>query len=190
LYYFFSKTRISTDSYQGFYYVGSFARDFLGANQTTSINLLLTMNGVGLPARLVPAYFSDRTFGPLNTIMPLTALSGVVLYSWIVVDTMTGVWIFAAIYGSLAAAVQGLFPAVLTSLTEDPMKAGVRAGMGFGVAGPASFSGPPLAGALIEKASGSYIYAQIFSASSMMVALLTLSICRWSLVGFKLKAKI
>lgn len=85
---------------------------------------------------------------------------------------------------------QGLFPAVLTSLTADPMKAGVRAGMGFGVAGVACFTGPPLAGALIEKGNGSYIYAQIFAGGSMLIATIALGICRWTQVGFKLKAKI
>lgn len=148
------------------------------------------MNGVGLPARIIPAYFSDKKFGPLNSIMPFAAIAGVVLYSWIAVDTVTGVWIFAVVYGVLAAGVQGLFPAVLTSLTADPMKAGVRAGMGFGVAGIACFSGPPLAGALIERGNGSYMYAQIFAGSSLLVAFMTLSICRWTQVGFKLKAKI
>ena len=148
------------------------------------------MNGVGLPARVIPAYFPDRYLGPLNLIMPFAAITGVVLYSWIAVNNVTGVWIFAAVYGVLAAVVQGLFPAVLTSLTTDPMKAAVKAGMDFGVAGIACFSGPPLAGALIEKGNGSYTYAQIFAGSSMLVAFMALSICRWTQVGFKVKAKI
>ena len=61
---------------------------------------------------------------------------------------------------------------------------------GFGVVGFASLSGPPLAGALIEKGSGSYVWAQVFAGSSMIVAFIILNICRWTQVGFKLKAKI
>jgi hypothetical protein len=122
--------------------------------------------------------------------MPFAAITGVVLFTWIAVDTVTGVWIWAVAYGILAAGMQGLFPAVLTSLTADPTKAGVRAGMGFGVAGVAGFTGPPLAGALMEKGNGFYLYAQIFTGSSMLVATMALAICRWTQVGFKLKAKI
>lgn len=77
------------------------------------------MDGVGFPARIIPAYFSDRTFGPLNSILPFAAIAGVALYSWAAVDGVTGVWFFAIVYGALAAGIQGLFPAVLTGLTRD-----------------------------------------------------------------------
>jgi MFS family permease len=176
--------------YVGFYYVGSFAREILHTSQTTNIDLLLTMNGVGVPARIIPAYFSDRTFGPLNSILPFAAIAGVVLFSWAAVDTVTGVWIFAVVYGALAAGVQGLFPAVLTSLTSEPRKQGVRTGMGFGVAGFACLSGPPIAGALIGVKEGSYLYTQVFAGSSMVAAFVMLNICRYTQVGFKLKEKI
>jgi len=174
----------------GFYYVGSFAKEILYTSQTTSIDLLLTMNGVGLNARTILGYFSDRTFGPLNSILPFAAIAGVVLFSWAAVDTVTGVWIFAVVYGALAAGVQGLFPAVLTSLTSEPRKQGVRTGVGFGVAGFACLSGPPIAGALIGVKGGSYLYAQVFAGSSMVAAFVMLNICRYTQVGFKLKAKI
>ena len=176
--------------YIGFYYVGSFGRDIIHTSQTTSINLLLAMNGIGLPARIIPAYFADKYIGPLNIIMPLTAISGVALYCWIAVDTAAGVWVFALVYGIFSAGAQGLFPAVLTNLTVDPMKTGTRTGMGYGVAGFACLSGPPIAGALIEKASGSYVYAQVFAGSSLILSFAAMSVCRWTLVGFKLKAKI
>lgn len=62
--------------YFAFYYVGSFGRNILGISQAESINNLLILNGVGLVGRLVPAYFADRYFGPLNTLIPFVCISG------------------------------------------------------------------------------------------------------------------
>lgn len=62
--------------------------------------------------------------------------------------------------------------------------------MGFGVAGFACLSGPPIAGALIDAKRGSYLYAQVFAGSSMVTAFIFLNIRRYTQVRFKLKAKI
>src|SRR2546421_2275741 len=46
----------------------SFNRNTLDTSQSTSISLLLTMNGVGLPSRPSPNFLADRLTGPLNLI--------------------------------------------------------------------------------------------------------------------------
>lgn len=176
--------------YIGFYFVGSFARDELGVSQSTSINLLLLMNGVGLPGRLIPNYYADKTVGPLNALIPFAAISCLLLYCWIAVDSVTGLWIFATAYGLFAAGIQSLFPATLTSLTTDPKRAGVRMGMVFSVVGFAVLTGPPLAGALISKGGGSYIYAQIFAGSCMVAGFATLVAARVAKAGTRLKVRV
>jgi len=100
--------------------LGSFAKSTLHAPQSTSISLLLTMNGVGLPSRLISNYLADKYFGPLNLIILGAAGSAAIMYSWIAVYSAAGMWIFSIMYGIFAAAMQGLFPATLASLTNDP----------------------------------------------------------------------
>lgn len=117
----------------GFYFIGSFGRSVLGTSQSTSISLLLVLNGVGIPARIIPAYIAQRWTGPLNLMIPTVASAGIILYCWTAVDSVTGLWIFTVAYGIAAAAIQALFPVVMTSLTKDPKKAGVRAGMAFSI---------------------------------------------------------
>ena len=80
---------------------------------------------------------------------------------------------------------ESLFPATLASLTSDLKKAGVRMGMVFSVVGFACLTGPPLAGALIQKRQGSYLYAQIFAGSVMMGGCITLMASRVSRNGWK-----
>ncbi|OAL31388.1 hypothetical protein AYO22_00980 [Fonsecaea multimorphosa] len=120
--------------YVGFFFIGSFGRDALGTSQATSINLLMVMNGVGVPSRILPAYIAQRWVGALNLMIPLVIVAGMILYCWMAVDSVTGLWIFSVAYGVVAAGIQALFPVVLTSLTSDPKMIGVRTGMGFSIA--------------------------------------------------------
>lgn len=175
--------------YFAFYYLGSFARDVLGAPQSTSINLLLAMNGVGVVGRVIPNYIADR-LGPLNVFIPACLGTSLLLYCWIAVQSMGGMWAFAIVYGSFGASVQGLFPAVLSSLTEDPKKAGVRIGMAFTVVSFATLSGSPLAGALIQRDHGKYLYAQIFAGTCMFAGFIASVFARVAKVGRKIRTKV
>jgi hypothetical protein len=119
--------------YIGWYYVGTFARNALGASQSTSINILMVLNGVGVVARIVPNYVAQRWIGPLNLMIPFAFVASVVLYCWIAVKSIGALWGWAVAYGIVAHGLQSLFPVALTSLTRDQSKAGVRSGMGFSV---------------------------------------------------------
>ena len=120
--------------YVGFFFVGSFGRNVLGTSQSTSINLLMVLNGVGIVGRTLPNYVAQKWTGPLNLMLPCVAVAFIVLYCWIAVDSVAGLWVFTIVYGFAAHALQALYPVVLTSLTSDQKKAGVRAGMGFTIA--------------------------------------------------------
>lgn len=171
--------------YFAFYYIGSFGQNILDITEADSINDLLILNGVGLFGRLIPAYFADRFFGPLNTIIPFAFVSGLLLYCWAAVDSKGGLVGFAVIYGLFAAAIQALFPATLSSLTTDLKKAGVRMGMVFSVISFACLTGPPLAGALIERRDGNYLYAQMFAGTVLMGGCATMVASRVAKEGWK-----
>ena len=143
-------------------------------------------NGVGLVGRMLPAYFSDRYFGPLNTIIPFAFITSLLLYCWIAVADRGGLIAFSIIYGLSAAGIQALFPATLASLTTDMKKVGVRTGMVFSVVSFGVLTGPPLAGALITRDGGNYLYAQVFAGTSLMVGGLLLVAARVASMGIRL----
>ena len=60
-----------------FYLIALFARDEPGMSYTDSLNLVIIVNGVGLPARVLPGYIADRYIGVLN----VQAAAGVVFDS-------------------------------------------------------------------------------------------------------------
>ncbi len=127
------------------------------------------MNAVSIASRVLGAYLAQSYFGALNTMNPSIVISAVILYVWISVDDRGSAYGFAIMYGLFAAGLQSLFPASLSSLTADVTKTGVRMGMVLTVISFAVLSGPPLGGFLIERMNGSYLAAQIWAATSMML---------------------
>lgn len=160
--------------YFAFYYVGAFARSEIHLPYTESLNLLIVLNGVGAIGRIVPNFLADRYFGPLNTLIPASLFSALICFCWIVVSSRGGLYGWAVCYGLVGAAIQSLFPATLSSLTTDLRMAGTRMGMVFTLVSFAVLTGPPIAGQLIQRDHGGYLYAQIFAGLVMLVGCLLL----------------
>ncbi|BFZ65076.1 hypothetical protein YB2330_006239 [Saitoella coloradoensis] len=175
--------------YFAFYYIGSFARSELGFAYQDSIDLLIIMNGIGLPGRIIPNFVADRWIGPLNMLLPFTGIVSVMLFGWPGVHSKAGVYAWAAMYGTFAAGIQSLFPATLSSLSSDPKKRGVHMGMVFTVVSFACLSGPPLGGALLTSDDGGYLYGQIWAALSILLASCFLVAARISKTGWKLRVR-
>lgn len=157
--------------YFAYYFVRPYARNVLGVSSYTSFSILLLMNGVGVPGRVVPAIIADRYCGALNIFIPTVLASGILLYAWHGVVSEQGMWAFATVYGYFGAGVQSLFPASLSNLTppEEMSKVGVRIGMVFSIVSLAALSGPPIAGALIDNEDGGYLGAQMFGGTVMVL---------------------
>lgn len=156
--------------YFAFYFLSTFSREKLnpGLSYTNSLNLIIILNGIGVIGRILPNFFADR-IGTLNLLAPVSFLSGVFVLCWIAVNSIGGLYAWSVFYGITAASIQSLFPAALSSLTNDLKKMGVRIGMVFTIVGFAVLIGAPIQGAIITAAGGSYIGAQIFSGISLLM---------------------
>ncbi|KAL1856158.1 hypothetical protein Plec18167_006472 [Paecilomyces lecythidis] len=174
--------------YFAFYYVGAFGRSSIGLSYSDSTNLIIVTNGVGIVGRLIPAYVALST-GPLNTIIPLALGASLMMFCWIAVHSVAGLYVFAVLYGIFSNGVQGLWPSTLSSLTPDLSKTGVRIGMGFTVVSFACLTGPPLGGALIASSNG-YVGAQIWGGLTFAVGASVLVAARLSKTRLHLKVKI
>lgn len=163
--------------YFAFYYIASYSRDIIGMSYTDSLNLLLVMNGVGGPGRLIPNHLADR-FGPFNVFVPTAAIAWIVMFCWMAVKNTAGLYVWCCFYGSVAGGVQSLFPAALSSLTTDLRKAGVRMGMVFTIVSFATLAGPPIAGAIITASGGNYYGAQAFAGASLLLGMALMAAAR------------
>jgi MFS family permease len=175
--------------YIAFFYIGSYSRDIVGVDRTTSITLLLIMNGMGIPARILPNLLADRYTGPVNLLIPVIMASSITLFCWIRVTEISELYAFSIFYGMTSASLQSLFPASLTSLTTDLNRMGVRTGMVLTILSFASLTGSPIAGVLVQRANGSYLYAQCFAAASMAVGSALVVLARLSGTGVVLRVR-
>lgn len=126
------------------------------------------MNAVGLPGRLICGLMADKLLGPVKVITPVCFIAGLCLYGWAAVNSLGSLYTFCAVYGFFAAGIQSLLPAACASLTKDLTKMGTRTGMCLSFISIACLTGPPLAGALIQRDEGRFLIAQIFGGSSFM----------------------
>ncbi|KAF3769374.1 hypothetical protein M406DRAFT_52448 [Cryphonectria parasitica EP155] len=154
--------------YFAFYYLASFSRDIIGLTYTDSLNLLLILNGIGYIGRIVPNFLADR-YGCLNVFILILLASTICAACWTAVSTQPGLYAWTSCYGIIAAGVQSLFPAALSSLTTDLSRAGVRMGMVFTIVSFATLTGNPIAGAIISASGGKYYGAQVYAASCFLV---------------------
>lgn len=172
-----------------FYYIGTFGRSVLGLSYEDSNTLIIVTIGSGIIGRLTPLIWADRSFGPLNTIIPLTLGASLMMFCWTAVHSTPGLYVLAVLYGTFSKGVQGLWPSTLSSLTPDLSRTGVRIGMGFTIVSFACLTGPPLDGALIAKFNG-YIGAQIWGGLTFLLGAVVLVTAQVLKTGAVAKAKI
>ncbi|KAI1376885.1 MFS general substrate transporter [Hypoxylon crocopeplum] len=151
-------------------YINHYGRTVLGMDASTSLNTLFIANAVGIPGRIIPALVSDAYLGPFRTLIPLTIGSGVLYFGWIGVQDPTSLYVFAVICGIVNGGVQTIAMAGLPTLTSDLSKVGARSGMIMTIGSFACLTGPPVAGALIDVADGSYLYMQIWAGCIMLLS--------------------
>lgn len=169
--------------YFAFFYIGSYARNILGLSFSRSNNLLLVINGAGIPGRLLPMWLADQRqwkgIRPVTVQLPLNLVVSILLFAWIAVDSEGSAFAFAAIYGFAGNAVQSLFPATIADMTLDPRKAGAQLGWGFTIGSFSCLTGNPIGGLLVQAGDGQYTYAQIYSGICTLCGCVIILIVAW-----------
>lgn len=156
---------------------------------TKATTLLIIVNGIGIPARLIPGLIADK-FGTLNTITPLAWALCIVAFSWLAVHNIAGLYVFVCFYGILVAALQCLIPPTVASLTDDMSKIGARLGMMFSSMGFGALTGPPIGGAIQSAQGGRFVGSLAWAASCSLLCAVVFTCSRMARAGWKMKAKI
>jgi MFS family permease len=170
-----------------YFFIRTFALDILGASRNVSFDLLLVLNGLGVPGRLIPALISDRYVGPVNALLASSMVASVLLFCWIAVGSIEGLYAWDAMYGFFAGSIQALTLASASSFTPDMSKVGSRVGLAFVVLGISSLTGPAIGGALIHH---SYLPAQLFAGVGMTLGSLALALARIAQTGPQSKSRV
>ena len=140
--YAFGITMICWGIYFPYYYIAIFSETKLGLSQTSAFYLLIILNASATPCRVIPAYFADRFYGPLNVMIPFSLFTAITALSWIAIDSRGGLTAFAVAYGIITSGTLTLFPQVIVSLTKDQSHIGTRYGDGVYDSEFCEFDGP------------------------------------------------
>lgn len=164
-------------SFFAFFFIAAYSRDIQGMTYTTSLRLIMVMNGVGTVGRLVLSHMADR-FGTLTTFIPTAGAGAILMFSWISISSTVGLYAWTALSGIAYGGIMALFPSALAALTTDPRTQGTRIGMVFTVVSFSVLIGPPITGALLSALDGRYLGAQLFAGGSLAVGTVFLALAR------------
>jgi hypothetical protein len=53
----------------------------VGISESSSLTLLIILNAVGIPGRVIPAFLADTYFGAFNVLIPFVGGGAVMLYA-------------------------------------------------------------------------------------------------------------
>ncbi|RMJ11460.1 hypothetical protein CDV36_008923 [Fusarium kuroshium] len=176
--------------YFGFFYINVYARNIIGFTSVEAVSLLLIINALSIPARPIVGYLADNVLGPINTFLIGIIVLGGMVYAWIGVKTVTGMYVFSVFFGFANGACQGTFVGANASLTKDPRKMGTRFGMVQTICAFASLAGAPTAGAIIDKSGGDFVWAQVWGGTVLLMGASMVMASRIASSGWVLFAKI
>ena len=116
--------------------------------------------------------------GRFNVMIATTLASGIlVLALWIPAKSNAPIIVFAALFGFTSGCYVSLIPALIAQIS-DVRHIGVRSGTTFFIISLATLTGQPIAGALITRNDGGYLYLQIFCGIVMLIGSLLFFVAR------------
>lgn len=98
--------------------------------------------------------------------------------------------IFSMLYGFASGAFVGMVPALLSQISPDVTKIGVRQGVLFTCISIASLTGSPIAGAILSRQNGTYWGLQVFAGVMMAAGVFFFTAARIVLTGPSIVKKV
>jgi MCP family monocarboxylic acid transporter-like MFS transporter 10 len=151
-----------------------------GIEPSKAFYLVSIANAASAIGRIGSGLVADRV-GPLNVIMPMTALAGVLTYIWPSVHSYGGFIGLAIVYGTGSGTFVALLIAPTIALGEIG-DIGRRVGMYMTILALGALAGPPISGA-IEKATGGFRAVGIYAGSMVMLAVVTMIFAKRAATG-------
>ena len=175
--------------YIPFFYIQSYATNAPKTHIDPSLAfyLLIILNAASVFGRVIPNFLADKT-GPLNMLFPCAAISSLLAFCWIAIDSKAGLIIFCILYGFFSGTFVSLPPTTVVSLSPSLGVVGTRMGMSFAFAGLGLLVGNPVAGAILGQGTN-FSGVQAFCGGTVALAAAAVLIARVSKVGAGVKVK-
>ena len=157
-----------------------------GVHSNVTNYLMSMLNASSVIGRVVSGWVADRA-GRFNTMIITTFLSSLfVLAAWIPAKSTAPFIVFAVLVGFTNGAYVALTSSLVAQIS-DIKKIGTRNGTNWFMYGVGALIGTPIAGALIQRDDGGYLYMQIFAGLAMFISGCLFVGSRYVQIGFAWK---
>jgi MFS family permease len=158
-----------TAYYVPLFYIVTFARTALHESTSSSFDLLAITNASSFLGRTVPYLLGPRV-KPIYTLLLWSFIGAVLLFSWPAIHSPAGFIIWCVVWGCVA----GVLVTAPTSTIAHPVMSpslsviGTRMGMLWSFAAVGALVGAPIAGALADAKTASFLHTQMFAGAVMV----------------------
>lgn len=167
--------------YVAFFYLQLFDELHHLSSLSFSPYIVTFLNVGSVFGRIIPNYLADK-WGSVNTCLFCAAASSILLYGWIGIHDLSGLVVFALLYGMFSGGIVSVVPSALISMSPDLSRIGTRMGMNFMLTGVSILVGTPIAGAILGGFSEAEWLGVIgYSAAGLSVGTCLYACCRFIL---------
>ncbi|KAJ4469976.1 major facilitator superfamily domain-containing protein [Lentinula edodes] len=159
-----------------FFYIQTFAvkHDLATFLQTYALSIL---NAAGFFGRTLPMFISDM-YGPFNVIIPVTFISGCMVFAFLGATSVGGMLAFAIIYGFFSGGFVSVSAPVAASFSYNVGEVGTRIGLMTFVCSFGLLTGNPISGAILDPPRYNWVKPVVFSAVTVLAGTLFLLLAR------------
>ncbi|KAJ7237500.1 major facilitator superfamily domain-containing protein, partial [Mycena rebaudengoi] len=147
-----------------------------GVDEDRAFYSLSILNALSLLGRLVSTIGAQRV-GPVNMLIFACAISGILDFLWITSTSTPRILVFNALFGFASGGYVSVFPASVSSLSDNAQNIGLRLGMSLFCTSFFWLAGPPIQGALI-RLHGNYLPTAMFSGTTVLLGVMMMGISR------------
>ena len=173
--------------YIPFFYIQAYAIQTKVTNDNLAFYLLVILNAASIFGRVIPNFAADTT-GPLNMLIPCSAISAVLAFCWMGIHNTAGLIVFSVLYGFFSGTFVSLPPTTVVSLSPNLGVVGTRMGMCFAFAGFGLLVGNPVAGAILGTGN-QFVGVQALCGGTVAVAAVAMVWARVWKAGPSLRVK-
>lgn len=134
-------------------------------------DLLAILNGASVVGRLIAGVVAAK-YGPTETIFISLVMGSILLFCWIVVDTVPGTIVWSVFWGMISGVLVALPGAFIPLFCPSLSVIGTRSGMYWAWVGAGLLIGSPIGGAIydVKAGRGDWWRLQVFAGVFMMGA--------------------
>lgn len=143
------------------------------------------VNAGSVLGRIIPSLIATKV-GPFNVLIAAELTSMIISFSWIKAETMGGIVPVVVLYGFTSGPLMALPGAVVSALTKDFNRLGIRLSFALTSMSVGLILGPPLGG-IIQRQYG-WFWLKMYVGLSWVCCLICHTMARIVIGGFRLKA--